>query len=91
MTEDNFKRDLSELMGKNPFASLPPRNPDRIDAVLADVRAVWEKYPDMRLGQIISNAIHKASPGLDTGEFVVELFYAEDDKLQRGLRLLLET
>lgn len=34
------------------------RDPDRIDPVLSTVRRLWEKYPDMRLGQLLVNVAH---------------------------------
>jgi hypothetical protein len=58
------------------------RDPKRIDAVLAKVREVWERYPDMRLSQLIVNACR-------TNEAVPGVFYTEDSKLQEGLEWLL--
>lgn len=31
------------------------RDPNRIDSILQDLGEIWKKYPDMRLGQLISN------------------------------------
>ena len=31
------------------------RNPNRIPKILARLQKLWEKYPDMRLGQLIEN------------------------------------
>jgi uncharacterized protein YihD (DUF1040 family) len=45
------------------------RDPTRIPRILARLQAVWEKHPDMRLGQLIVNAA-----GVDP-------FYIEDEKL----------
>lgn len=30
------------------------RNPDRIPVVLGIIKNIWEKYPDLRLGQLMS-------------------------------------
>lgn len=50
------------------------RDPKRIDKVLAAVGEVWEKYPDMRLGQLLSNVYTDPT-----------LYFIEDDKLVEGL------
>lgn len=58
------------------------RDPARIDEMVALLRALWMKYPDWRLGQLILNAHAVASaPG--------EAYFAEDDVLEHGLRTLL--
>lgn len=31
------------------------RDPNRIPQILSRLQAVWEKYPDLRLGQLIEN------------------------------------
>ena len=31
------------------------RDPDRIDAMVERVRAVWKRHPDSRLGQLVAN------------------------------------
>lgn len=55
------------------------RNPERISVILDEIRKYWERNPDLRLGQIISNFGQK--------EGLSEPFYLEDDKL---LKLLAE-
>ena len=47
------------------------RNPERIENVLNRIRRLWHVYPDLRLGQLILNAV---GPDHD-------LFYVEDDAL----------
>ena len=47
------------------------RDRNRIVGVMADLMAVWEKVPDLRLGQFVM--------GLTDSD--TELFYLEDDKL----------
>jgi hypothetical protein len=48
------------------------RDPKRIPIAMDDIMHVWEKFHDLRLGQIISSAMS----GSD-----VDLFYIEDDEL----------
>ena len=48
------------------------RDPKRIPKLLAQLGELWMANPDLRLGQIISNA----SIG----------FYTEDDKAEQGLQ-----
>ena len=55
------------------------RDPARIDDVLAAVRAAWAESPDLRLGQLIVNAVRPTNP-------CPEVFYTEDDALVQGLR-----
>ena len=50
------------------------RDPGRIKKVLAALRAVWEENPDMRLGQLICNAVREDM-----------LYYIEDDTLVKAL------
>lgn len=50
------------------------RDPGRIKRVLAALRAVWEENPDMRLGQLICNAVREDM-----------LYYIEDDTLVKAL------
>lgn len=54
------------------------RDPARIDRILEAVREVWTGHPDLRLGQILVNAIHPSRP-------CPQIFYAEDDVAERGL------
>ena len=48
------------------------RDPERIPKVLEVVRRYWEKYPDLRLGQLVANM--SSSP-----------YYLEDEDLVRRL------
>ncbi len=53
------------------------RDPNRIPLVLDAIRQVWERHPDMRLGQLLT-----AAWTFDRNDFsAVDLFYVEDDKL----------
>ena len=57
------------------------RDPVRIDEVLAAIRELWIQYPDLRLGQLIVNAIGPTEP-------CPEVYSIEDAKLLRRLAML---
>ena len=59
------------------------RDPNRIKPTLELVEQIWEQHPDLRLGQLLVNAVRPSNP-------VPEIFYAEDDKLVEGLRRFAE-
>ena len=54
------------------------RDPARIDDLIAALRAAWMQSPDLRLGQLIVNAIRPTEP-------CPEIFHAEDETILRGL------
>lgn len=51
------------------------RNPNRIDRILNEIRIIWKKYPDLRLGQLILNVIEDPA-----------LYYIEDEELVKLLK-----
>lgn len=55
------------------------RDPKRIDVILQEIGAIWRKYPDMRLGQLIGNVLEGLS-----------LYYVEDDSLVKALKDMYE-
>ena len=55
------------------------RDPKRIDVILQEIGAIWRKYPDMRLGQLIGNVLEGPS-----------LYYVEDDSLVKALKDMYE-
>ena len=55
------------------------RDPKRIDVILQEIGAIWHKYPDMRLGQLIGNVLEGPS-----------LYYVEDDSLVKVLKDMYE-
>lgn len=55
------------------------RDLNRIEPMLQLLREVWMESPDLRLGQIIVNALRPSDQ-------VPVVFYAEDDKMAEGLR-----
>ena len=54
------------------------RDPARIPEVLRLLGEVWQRQPDLRLGQLLLNHLHAASPRS-------ELYSVEDDVLLRCL------
>ncbi|ADB15124.1 hypothetical protein Psta_0434 [Pirellula staleyi DSM 6068] len=54
------------------------RDPQRIEQILEVLREIWEREPDLRLGQIVVNAILPSDP-------CPQIFSAEDDVLLAGL------
>lgn len=61
------------------------RDPDRIKPLLKQIEAYWLDHPDLRLGQIISNANHiiRNNKGLPPDN---DVFYIEDEDLSRVMR-----
>jgi hypothetical protein len=57
------------------------RDPARIEQVLEVVRRIWAEFPDMRLGQLLINAVRRSEP-------CPELFSVEDTVLVRTLETL---
>lgn len=60
------------------------RNPKRIPIILKEIEKYWEKYPDLRLGQIIINL----NTLLSENTHETDLFYLEDERLVEGLKLM---
>lgn len=56
------------------------RDAKRIERILNLLRNVWYNFPDWRLGQLLSNIA--AADGYP----VKDLFYFDDDRLERVLR-----
>jgi uncharacterized protein YihD (DUF1040 family) len=59
------------------------RDKNRIKPLLELIESIWEQYPDLRLGQLMTNAAHKSGWRIDG------LFFIEDDLLKEGLENLL--
>lgn len=58
------------------------RDPARIEPMLDAIRQVWVRYPDLRLCQLIVNAVPRTEP-------CPQVFYCEDDVLLERLRATL--
>jgi len=54
------------------------RDPSRIDPILARLAAYWHAHPDLRLGQIVVNAVKAPWPRVADA---VDVYSIEDDKL----------
>jgi hypothetical protein len=52
------------------------RDPARIERILGLIRKVWYDAPDLRLTQLIMNALKMAQ----------DPYYVEDDKLEQALK-----
>lgn len=52
------------------------RDPKRIEPMLANLRILWERWPDQRLGQLIANIARPVSR-------VGDVFNVEDDEMAR--------
>jgi len=57
------------------------RDIQRIPRILGLVEKLWNKYPDLRLTQLIMNALKMNS----------DPYYVEDDKLHKALKTYDET
>lgn len=65
------------------------RDPKRIDRILKLLRAYWTQYPDLRLGQILGNAVPPVDSPTPNGgtEWKPGSIYAfEDAKFEEWLR-----
>lgn len=62
------------------------RDPKRIDKILEEIRVLWNKYPDLRLGQIIYMCMDKTI----VSDSFIDVFYFEDDLLLKGLSQITE-
>jgi len=51
------------------------RDPNRIEPMLALIREIWYIYPDLRLTQLIMNALNMNQ----------DPYYVEDEKLKKAL------
>lgn len=55
------------------------RDPTRIDIILTRLSNLWHKYPDLRLGQLISNVLDpNRQPFIEDAELMdrLETFYS---------------
>ena len=57
------------------------RSPEEINNLLNEIGSIWSKYPQLRLGQLISNALYIRSPQAKSKIAAVDLFYLEDNSL----------
>jgi hypothetical protein len=67
----------------------PPRAPERIAPMLDQIREIWERTPDLRLGQLLVNTINRERQQRvphSGGELLNVLFYMEDEELLARLK-----
>ena len=64
------------------------RDPKRIQIILKKLEKIWEKYPDMRLGQLLENYVFFGGQRGDKTS--VALFYQEDSLTEELLDKFLE-
>lgn len=71
--------------GRAPFGE--QRDYRRIDVIIEELRSLWKRHPDTRLGQLISNAVRAehAMRGKEMTEADIRL--VEDDVILRGVRI----
>jgi uncharacterized protein YihD (DUF1040 family) len=55
------------------------RNPKRIEPLLKQIKELWQKYPDLRLTQLLSNV------AITGGWSDNDLYHLEDDKLSDAI------
>ena len=55
-----------------------PRDPERIKPMLAKIEELWNKTPQLRLGQLIGNCVREE----------IKLYYMEDDVLLAKLEAM---
>lgn len=60
---------------------LKMRDTNRIPKILETLKSLWEDNPDLRLGQLLTNAINPEAPNS-------KLFYIEDNELVRRMNNL---
>lgn len=77
---DEIRPELREQI-KKMNERLVPRDPARIDYILAKLGDLWSIHPDMRLGQLISNL---------KGVGPQDVFHFEDDDLEDQLNKVLD-
>ena len=66
------------------------RDRDRIDDICHRLAVVWKRSPDIRLGQIVSNAVHFHKKQIQDftppdGAVWNDPFYIEDDELIKSI------
>ncbi len=66
-----------------PTPNLPGRalTPDQKRAIIERVLIAWERSPQLRLGQLVSNAIAIETAHAEAADRVRRLYYVEDEAL----------
>lgn len=66
------------------------RDPARIPIILEKLNAVWQKYPDIRFGQLIINLYSQIPTSSGNIRGSVDFFSIEDPDFERVLDRVLE-
>jgi hypothetical protein len=61
--------------------------PDEIDEMLRELRALWQKNPDQRLGQLVYNICRYTSGPIPA---CPQLFYMDEKDLRAGIKKMSE-
>ena len=61
------------------------RDPARIDRICEDIKVLWKRHPDERLGQLMENYIFGCER--QTKKCI---FHVEDDQVERTLKAQIE-
>jgi hypothetical protein len=77
------KRWLQWLLTEDHKQHLTMRDKSRIPKLLTLLNEVWTENPDLRLGQLIVNAVRPSAPA-------PQIFSLEDDKMEDKLKELLQ-
>ena len=71
---ESSNQDAVDSFIKSVSARTSMRDVNRIEPMLAELKKVWEKHPDLRLGQLICNIVPED-----------KLYYVEDDIMQEKI------
>lgn len=69
----------------NRMANIPTRNHKYCTQTLDTILDIWMQFPELRLGQLLDNAIEWRDKNPDTN-----MFYVEDEHLLEALRAFKE-
>ena len=61
------------------------RNPQRIAPIMERLTKLWEKYPDLRFGQMVENIILSVSPGSSVVDIETILWNWEEDQWNEAI------
>ena len=61
------------------------RNPQRIAPIMERLTKLWEKYPDLRFGQMVENIILSVSPGSSVVGIETILWNWEEDQWNEAI------
>lgn len=71
------KKGLNPMPFNGKLFGQPPRDKERIERILMEIKGLWEKYPDARFYQILS--------WVETDYSKKDKFYVEDEEIEAGI------